>query len=251
MSAVVPIRRETVVDADPDLAFRVFTEQIGRWWPVAEKSVHGAGSTVYFDSVEIVEVSGDGERTLWGTVIEWRPGERVAFTWHPGADAERASHVTVTFSAVKNQTLVSLVHDGWEVFADPAAARAEYDEGWPIVIASFTEHVAAATSEQDDDGDTWVALLHRPGPNAPREGSLFAAPGFGDHVAFLTRMRDAGLLVAAGPLLDANGEGMTVLRLPGANRLDEARHFATDDDASVANGFFTVEVRPWQVMLEA
>jgi uncharacterized protein YciI len=98
--------------------------------------------------------------------------------------------------------------------------------------------------------DTWVALLHRPGPNAPRDGSVFEAPGFGDHIAFLNRMRDAGVLVAAGPLLDANGEGMTVLRLPGANRLDEARRLANEDDESVAKGFFTVEVRPWHVILQ-
>ena len=44
---------------------------------------------------------------------------------------------------------------------------------------------------------------------------------------------------------------MTVLRLPGANRLDDARHLATHDDASVSNGFFTVQVRPWQVVLQA
>jgi uncharacterized protein YndB with AHSA1/START domain/uncharacterized protein YciI len=255
MNAVAPVRREIVVDADPDLAFLVFTEQIGKWWPVAELSVHGAASTVTFDSTEIVEISEDGRRAVWGSVTEWRPGQRVAFTWHPGGSAERASHVTVSFSADNDKTLVTLVHDGWEVFADPVAARAEYDHGWPEVLGKYAEHVTANTSppsddEDDDAEDTWVALLHRPGPNAPHDGSLFAAPGFNDHVAFLTRMRDAGLLVAAGPLLDANGEGMTVLRLPGPNRLDEARHLATHEDASVTNGFFTVEVRPWQVMLQ-
>jgi uncharacterized protein YciI len=100
------------------------------------------------------------------------------------------------------------------------------------------------------DAATWVALLHRPGPNAPKDGSLLSAPGFADHLAFLTRMREAGVLVAAGPLLDAPGEGMTVLRLPGSDRLDDARALATRDDLSVANGFFTVEVRPWRVTLE-
>jgi uncharacterized protein YndB with AHSA1/START domain len=153
MSAVLPIRRELIVDADPELAFRVFTEQIGQWWPIADKSVHGAGSTVSFDSVEIVEVSPDGERTLWGTVVDWQPGERLAFTWHPSADAAHASHVTVTFSAANNQTLVTLVHDGWEVFADPAAARADYDEGWPVVLARFTKHVTHNASQQDDAVD--------------------------------------------------------------------------------------------------
>jgi uncharacterized protein YciI len=172
-------------------------------------------------------------------------------TWHPSTGAEKPSFVTVTFTAANGRTLVSLVHDGWEVFAHPAETRAEYDDGWPKVLASFAEYFTDSESEQDvDAAETWVALLHRPGPNAPSVGSLFAAPGFHDHLAFLTRMRDAGLLVAAGPLLDANGEGMTVLRLPGANRLDEARQLATEDDASVVSGFFTVEVRPWQVMLQ-
>ena len=40
-------------------------------------------------------------------------------------------------------------------------------------------------------------------------------PRFGEHMAFLDRMREAGYLVLAGPLADADGEGMTVLRLPG------------------------------------
>ena len=44
---------------------------------------------------------------------------------------------------------------------------------------------------------------------------------------------------------------MTVLRLPGPDRFDEATRLATEDDASVARGFFSVEVRPWSVVLHA
>ena len=42
-----------------------------------------------------------------------------------------------------------------------------------------------------------------------------------------------------------------MLRLPGPDRLDEAIRLATEDDASVASGFFTVEVRPWRVVMHA
>lgn len=62
-------------------------------------------------------------------------------------------------------------------------------------------------------------------------------------------MASQGYLVAAGPLPDEDGAGMTILRLPGAGQLAEATRLATEDDASVASGFFTVTVRPWQVML--
>ena len=64
-------------------------------------------------------------------------------------------------------------------------------------------------------------------------------------------MREAGYLVLAGPLGDTAGEGMTILRLPGAGRFAEATRLATEDDASVAGGFFTVTVRPWEVMMGA
>jgi len=148
MSSLAPIRREILVDAHPDQAFVVFTAQIGKWWPVASHSVHGEGSTVVFENNQFIEIAADGQRTVWGTVTEWRPGERLAFSWYPSADADHASHVTVTFAASDEQTLqtlVTLVHDGWEVFADPADARAEYDEGWPVVLAELTNYMHTVT----------------------------------------------------------------------------------------------------------
>lgn len=64
-------------------------------------------------------------------------------------------------------------------------------------------------------------------------------------------MHEAGYLVAAGPMTDAAGEGMTILRLPWTGRLASETMLATEDDASVAGGFFSVTVRPWQVMMQA
>ena len=260
MSIIPPIRREVLVDADPAAAFDVFTTGIGRWWPVAEHSVHGGGGTVAFAGGQIVEQSAAGQRTVWGTVTRWEPPAAVAFTWHPGRTPERESHVEVTFAKAGAQTLVTLIHSGWEAFADPAAARAEYDHGWPIVLGRYRDHAGRAAGMEagpdtygaDEDGEaTWVALLHRPGPAAPRDGPVLDDPRFAEHVAFLTRMHEAGYLVAAGPLADARGEGMTILRLPGAGQLARATALATEDDTSVAQGFFSVTVRPWQVVMRA
>ena len=82
-------------------------------------------------------------------------------TWHPAQPAERASHVEVTFAAVAAQTPVRVEHAGWDALDDPAAARAEYDHGWPHVLDRYAEHMSAGGED-----DTWVALLHRPGPAA-------------------------------------------------------------------------------------
>jgi uncharacterized protein YciI len=286
---VPPIRREILVDADPATAFAVFTERIGQWWPLEDLSVYGPGGTVGFADGQIVERSASGDAAVWGTVYLWEPAAALAFSWHPGGPPDQATHVEVTFAQADAQTLVTLTHTGWERFADPVAARAEYEQGWPVVLGTYRDHVAH--HEQDEStleggspgegsragnsragnspagssaagggpaeggpvgsGETWVALLHRPGPAAPQTDALFGDPGFTEHVAFLTRMRDAGYLVAAGPLTDVPGEGMTILRLPGEGQLDWATELATKDDSSVASGFFTVTVRPWQVMFQA
>ncbi|SEF18400.1 SRPBCC domain-containing protein [Jiangella alba] len=243
MSSVPPLRREIVVAATPDVAFDVFTSGIGRWWPLAELSVHGerAGSVAFVDGV-IVERSDTGEEAVWGTVTRWEPPGEIAFSWHPGRPADVAGLVEVGFAAVEGGTLVTLRHSGWESYADPAAARAEYDHGWPTVLGRYAEEAARAGG-----GTTWALLLHRAADDVA--GSVFDDPRFAEHVAFLGRRRAAGQLVAAGPLGDAAGEGLTVLRLPGAGRLAEIVRLATEDDLSVRDGLFTVTVRPWRVTL--
>src|SRR5579862_6109048 len=110
LSTIPPIRRQVMVDADPPRAFEVFTARIGRWWPVADLSVYGAGATVAFEDGRLVERSADGSVALWGTVTRWDPPEAVAFSWHPGQPADRASHVQVTFAAADGRTLVTLEH---------------------------------------------------------------------------------------------------------------------------------------------
>jgi uncharacterized protein YciI len=75
--------------------------------------------------------------------------------------------------------------------------------------------------------------------------SVFDHPGIADHYAFLQRLAVAGDLIAAGPLVDVDGDGMTVIQaesLPSAVELAES-------DASVQAGVLTVSVRPWRVVL--
>jgi uncharacterized protein YciI/uncharacterized protein YndB with AHSA1/START domain len=237
VSTVPPLRREILVDTDPATAFEVFTAQIGQWWPLAEKSVFGADAAVAFDDGQIIERSADGQTDLWGTVTRWDPPRTLAFSWHPGGAP--TSYVEISFTAAADRTRVAVVHSGWEAYGDPAAARAMYDEGWPEVL----DRLESAAH------DTWVALMHRRGPVAPVTGSLFEDPRFREHAAFLGRMREAGYLVMAGPMVDGEGEGMTILRLPGPEHLGTATKLATEDDASVAGGFLAVTVRPWNPMM--
>ena len=248
MGYLPPIRRQVVVPAGAELAFEVFTAEIGRWWPVADLSVYGAGAGVAFEGDRLVERGPDGAASVWGTVLDRVPPHRLRLTWHPGADPAKASEVEVTFAEVSGElTLVTLEHRGWERFADPAAARAEYDHGWPHVLDGYVACVPADEAAPAP-GPAWVALMHTRGPAVPPGTSVFAHPDFREHAAFLRRLAGRGVLVAAGPL-DGAGEGMTVLRLPDAGAVAEYARLASEDDLSVVRGVLNVRVRPWRVAL--
>jgi uncharacterized protein YciI len=97
---------------------------------------------------------------------------------------------------------------------------------------------------------TWFVLRHRPGPALPDGESVFAQAAFAEHVAFLQRLKGRGVLVAAGPLPEEPGSGMTVVRVPAGDDVD-VHDLATRDDLSVVQGLLTVEVTRWAVAFSA
>jgi len=144
--ALPPIVLKVVVPCPPERAFDYFTRDLAHWWPLAEFSCAGADAVdVRFEPQvggSIVESARDGTRHQWGTVREWAPGHRVAFTWHPGRDDREVTRVDVTFAATAQGTLVTLTHGGWDALgARGAKARTEYQNGWPRVFGQrFAEH---------------------------------------------------------------------------------------------------------------
>ena len=141
-----PVRLEVLVAAPPERAFELFTGRIGGWWPLARFSVFEHDNDVAFEDGHIVERATDGRESVWGTVTEWDPPGAIAFTWHPGYGEEHATDVRVTFAASgasssSAQTLVTLVHTGWERMDDPFARAAEYEQGWPRVLGAFADLV--------------------------------------------------------------------------------------------------------------
>jgi uncharacterized protein YciI/uncharacterized protein YndB with AHSA1/START domain len=243
VAALPPLHHEVRVDLNPEQAFELFTSRIGEWWPFARHSVFGEGSTASFtDDGRLLECHGE-QASSWGEVTEWVPGERLALTWHAGMSADKAGHVSVTFTPYGEQTLVTLMHGGWEVYEDAVTARDEYLNGWPAVIGSY----AAAAGNADDQEPapaTWAALFFTPADG--QGAAAFDDERFAGHITFLNDMEEAGYLVAAGPLLDEDGSGMTVLKLPGEDRIDEIERLASED-ASIVSGLFNARVRPWRV----
>lgn len=139
---IKPVRKSVRVTLSPDDAFRRFTEQISDWWPLPGYSVgQDKSSHVVFGSAvgeQIVEHLADGSTETWGTIIEWEPGSRVVFTWHPGRSPQEETQVAVMFRRGEGETEVELVHTGWEVLGDEALdTRNGYDGGWAVVLGRY------------------------------------------------------------------------------------------------------------------
>jgi uncharacterized protein YndB with AHSA1/START domain len=129
--ARVPISQET--------AYRLFVEDIARWWPLETHKVSDGEVTecVFEDRPggRIYERDGEGTEHLWGTVLEAAAPDRIVFTWHPGRGPEEAQRVLLRFVPDGEETVVEIQHTGWEVLGDRAAKiRESYDTGWDYVL---------------------------------------------------------------------------------------------------------------------
>lgn len=148
---IEPVRKSIVVARPAAEAFAIFTERMEFWWPFASRSIfEERARAVEFEprvGGQVSEVSRDGERAPWGTLLAWDPPRRFAMTWHPGRDTETAQELEVRFVPVAGGTRVELEHRGWERLLERAVeTRGGYESGWEIVLAGYV--AACARGEQ-------------------------------------------------------------------------------------------------------
>jgi uncharacterized protein YndB with AHSA1/START domain len=84
------VRKVLTVQAPQAVAWRVFTEQMGSWWPLAHYKI---GKAKPVDAILEPRVGGrwyergdDGSTCDWGTVLSWEPTSRLVLTWDISAD---------------------------------------------------------------------------------------------------------------------------------------------------------------------
>ena len=150
------VRTSIVVDAPPDLAFSVFTDDLGSWFPgeynlmntpIAERVFEPRVGGHVYDKGE------DGSECHWARVLAWEPPTRVVFSWDISpqwqieSDPERTSEVEVQFIPEgADRTRVELEHrnldrhgEGWEQSRESVSG----DGGWTGLLQRFAERLAA------------------------------------------------------------------------------------------------------------
>jgi uncharacterized protein YndB with AHSA1/START domain len=152
-----PISRTVTVGCSVDRAFRVFTEEIGTWWPLETHSIavdQGLGQRAVTLRVDarrggrIEEVLEDGSIRQWGGVDVWEPPSRVVFWWKPNDLPTPPTEVEVRFTADGDSTRVDLDHRGWDGLG-PAAQRIRplyaSEGGWTMVLGRYASLAESAS----------------------------------------------------------------------------------------------------------
>jgi uncharacterized protein YndB with AHSA1/START domain len=84
------VRKTINVEAAQEVTWRVFTEKMGTWWPLAYYKIGKANATDAIVEPRVggrwYEVGDDGSTCQWGTVLVWEPTSRLVLSWDINAD---------------------------------------------------------------------------------------------------------------------------------------------------------------------
>ncbi len=113
------VTKTITVEAPLDIAWRVFTEKMGTWWPLAHYKI---GKVDAVDAVIEPRVGGrwyergnDGSTCEWGSVLAWEPPSRLVLSWDIDAnwqyDPALKTEIEIRFVAQSSSaTRVELEH---------------------------------------------------------------------------------------------------------------------------------------------
>jgi len=145
-ASIPSLFKELTVEAPQERAFRVFTAQMGGWWP----REHHIGKSELKDVVVEPRVDGrwyetcvDGSECQWGRVLVWEPPRRLVLAWQLGADWQYdpnlVTEVELNFLPEgARRTRVTFEHRNLERFGPAAKDLAsQMAAGWDGILASY------------------------------------------------------------------------------------------------------------------
>lgn len=154
-AAHISVKHAIVVEAPIAHAFKVFTEDFGRFKP-AEHNLLGVqiAETIFEPRVggHLYDRGIDGSECRWARVLAYEPPDRVLLSWNISpqwqieTDPDKTSEWEVRFTAETAQrTRVEIEHrnlerhgDGWESVREGV----DGDRGWPLYLQRFTDLLA-------------------------------------------------------------------------------------------------------------
>ncbi|MBS1659525.1 MAG: SRPBCC family protein [Bacteroidetes bacterium] len=136
------IKKEVVVQASQETAFRVFTERIDAWWPKS----HHVGKCPMVESVLEQKPGGrwfsrheDNSEVEIGHILSWNPYAHLTLAWQINGDFQYdpalISEVEVNFiEEGPKQTRVVMEHRDLDKLGGGSKGIESMDEGWGMIL---------------------------------------------------------------------------------------------------------------------
>ena len=151
-AADTSVGTSVVVEASPERAFAVFTEEMGSWWDPDHHLLDSALAEMIFEprvGGHVYDVGVDGSECRWARVLAYEPPARFVISWDINlewkieTDLEKTSEVEVRFLPEgAGRTRVELEHrhldrhgEGWEQMRDSVGAS----DGWGGSMQRFAD----------------------------------------------------------------------------------------------------------------
>jgi len=152
------VQSSVVVEVPIERAFRVFTEDIGSWWPPEHHILEGQLAEMVFEprvGGHVYDRATDGSECRWARVLAFEPPHRIVISWDVSlqwtleTDPSRTSEVEVRFSSeAADRTRVELEHrkidrhgDGWEPMRDAVGSP----DGWDAGLLAFAARLGSGS----------------------------------------------------------------------------------------------------------
>ena len=150
-----PVRKEIVVEAPIERAFRVFTDRFDAWWPRDHHILEAPLAKAVMEpraGGRWYEVATDGSQCDWGKVLVWDPPKRLLLSWQLTSqwkyDPDFVTELEIRFIPIgEMQTRVELEHRNMERYGDQAVAMREALDspgGWITHLTLFAKEAARA-----------------------------------------------------------------------------------------------------------
>ncbi|MBZ9856069.1 SRPBCC family protein [Mesorhizobium sp. CA13] len=150
--ALAPVRHFVVVEASIARAFKVFTEDFGRFKPREHNLLAvPIAETIFEPRVggHVYDRGVDGSECRWARVLAYDPPTRLVLSWDISprwqieTDPNKTSEWEIRFTAeTGNRTRVEIEHrhlerhgEGWE----GVMGAVDSDQGWPLYLQRFRD----------------------------------------------------------------------------------------------------------------
>jgi uncharacterized protein YndB with AHSA1/START domain len=149
------VKKQMNVEAPQTVAWRVFTEKMGKWWPL---SAYKIGKANAVDAIVEPHVGGrwyergeDGSTCQWGSVLVWEPPSRLVLSWDITADwqydPDLKTEVEIRFIAESaSRTRVELEHrclDRYGARRDEMRRVFDTEGDWGRLLQAMAQIAAA------------------------------------------------------------------------------------------------------------